>query len=103
MRLHLAEMLDADIEDLYDDGFEGSHNEHDIFTKVFFGSDTGSTSKRCIVIGVINFECEHRKNPVLRGRLFTIVLAVAFVHGSCSVTDLLMLRASEHAEFGLRN
>ncbi|GMI97684.1 hypothetical protein like AT1G68680 [Hibiscus trionum] len=29
-----------------------------------------------------------RKNPVLRDRLFTIVLAGAFVHGSYLVSDL---------------
>ncbi|XP_022717257.1 increased DNA methylation 1 [Durio zibethinus] len=53
----------ADIEDLHDDGFEGSHDEHSIFTEVFFGDDTGSASKRCLVTGVINFECERTKNP----------------------------------------
>lgn len=56
----------ADIEVLqvlHDDGFEGSHDEHSIFTEVFFGNDPGSTSKRCLVTGVINFECEHSKNP----------------------------------------
>ncbi|XWS09668.1 hypothetical protein CRYUN_Cryun39dG0008900 [Craigia yunnanensis] len=64
MGLHLAEMLfSADIEDLHDDGFEGSHDEQGIFTEVFFGNDTGRTSKRCLVAGVINFECEHGKNP----------------------------------------
>ncbi|XWS27318.1 hypothetical protein CRYUN_Cryun26dG0104700 [Craigia yunnanensis] len=63
MGLHLAEMFTADIEDLHDDDFEGSHDEHGIFTEVFFGNDTGSTSKRCLVTGVINFECEHSKNP----------------------------------------
>ena len=88
MRLHLAKMFSVDIEDLHDDGFEGSHNEHDIFTKVFFGSDTSNTRKRCLVIRVINFEFKHRNNPILRGRLFTIVMVVAFVHGSCLVTDL---------------
>ncbi|XVF18685.1 hypothetical protein REPUB_Repub11eG0044200 [Reevesia pubescens] len=53
----------ADIQDLHDDAFEGSHDEHGIFTEVFFGNDTGRTSKRCLVTGVINFECEHSKNP----------------------------------------
>ncbi|EOY13226.1 Acyl-CoA N-acyltransferase with RING/FYVE/PHD-type zinc finger protein, putative isoform 1 [Theobroma cacao] len=55
--------LSANIEDLHDDGFEGSHDEHCILTEVFFGNDTGSTSKRCLVTGVINFECEHSKHP----------------------------------------
>ncbi|XVE50112.1 hypothetical protein DITRI_Ditri01bG0135500 [Diplodiscus trichospermus] len=62
--LHLAEMsFGVDIEDLRDDGFEGSCGEHDIFKEIFFGNDTGSTSKRCLVTGVINFECENSKNP----------------------------------------
>ncbi|XVF78768.1 hypothetical protein PTKIN_Ptkin14bG0162700 [Pterospermum kingtungense] len=53
----------ADIEELHEDGFEGSNDEHSIFTEVFFGNDIGSTSKRCLVTGVINFECEQSKNP----------------------------------------
>ncbi|MBA0561671.1 hypothetical protein Golob_018474 [Gossypium lobatum] len=51
----------ADTEDLHDDGFEGSHDEHGIFTKVFFENGGGSTSKRCPVAGVDNFECKHSK------------------------------------------
>ncbi|KAK8329691.1 hypothetical protein V6Z11_A11G335000 [Gossypium hirsutum] len=51
----------ADTEDLHDDGFEGSHDEHGIFTKVFFENGGGSTSKRCPIAGVGNFECEHSK------------------------------------------
>ncbi|PPR90623.1 hypothetical protein GOBAR_AA30051 [Gossypium barbadense] len=51
----------ADTEDLHDDGFEGSHDEHGIFTKVFFENGGGSTSKRCPIAGVDNFECEHSK------------------------------------------
>ncbi|OMO74815.1 Zinc finger, PHD-type [Corchorus capsularis] len=52
----------SNIEDLLDDGFDGSQDEHRIFRQVFFGNDTGSTSKRCLVTGVINFECEPSKN-----------------------------------------
>ncbi|KAK8329690.1 hypothetical protein V6Z12_A11G340400 [Gossypium hirsutum] len=60
--LPLAEMsFSADTEDLHDDGFEGSHDEHGIFTKVFFENGGGSTSKRCPIAGVGNFECEHSK------------------------------------------
>ncbi|KAE8674486.1 Acyl-CoA N-acyltransferase with RING/FYVE/PHD-type zinc finger protein, putative isoform 2 [Hibiscus syriacus] len=51
----------ADTEDLHADGFEGAHDEHGIFTKVLFGNDGGSTSKKRLMTGVINFECEHSK------------------------------------------
>ncbi|GMY32013.1 increased DNA methylation 1 isoform X2 [Fagus crenata] len=51
-----------EIEDLCDDGFEGSNDERNIFREVFFGNDTDHTSKRCLVTGVINFECESGKN-----------------------------------------
>ncbi|XP_062011565.1 increased DNA methylation 1 [Rosa rugosa] len=53
--------LSKEIEDLHDDDFEGSKTEHCIFTEVFFGGDGASTSKRCLVTGVINFECESSK------------------------------------------
>ncbi|XP_039029602.1 increased DNA methylation 1-like [Hibiscus syriacus] len=49
----------ADTEYLHNDGFEGSHDDHSIFTKVLFGNDGGSTSKKRLMNGVINFECEH--------------------------------------------
>lgn len=55
-------LLSKEIEDLHDDGFEGSKSEHCIFTEVFFSNDIGSTNKRCLVTGVINFECESSKN-----------------------------------------
>lgn len=51
----------ATIEDLCDDDFEGSNNEHCIFSEVFFKNDPGCTSKRCLVTGVINFECDDSK------------------------------------------
>ncbi|KAM2058581.1 hypothetical protein ACFX16_031145 [Malus domestica] len=54
--------LSKEIDDLHDDGFEGSKNEHCIFTEVFFGQDIGRTSNRCLVTGMINFECESSKN-----------------------------------------
>ncbi|GLU18080.1 hypothetical protein SLE2022_344000 [Rubroshorea leprosula] len=52
----------TEIEAVHDDGFEGSPDEHCIFKEVFFGNDTGSSSKRCLVTGLINFESEHTKN-----------------------------------------
>ncbi|KAM6573955.1 hypothetical protein CsatA_022282 [Cannabis sativa] len=56
-------LLDNGIEDLHDDGFEGSKVERCIFREIFFRDDTGSsTSKKCVVTGVINFECESSKN-----------------------------------------
>ncbi|KAL6999604.1 hypothetical protein U1Q18_000762 [Sarracenia purpurea var. burkii] len=50
-----------EIEDLHNDGFEGSINEHHIFTEVFFGNDDGRISKRCLVTGAINFERDYTK------------------------------------------
>lgn len=55
-------IFSKEIEDLHDDGFEGSIDEHCIFKEIFFGNDTGGTSKRCLVTGVINFECEYNKH-----------------------------------------
>ncbi|GMP65744.1 hypothetical protein CsSME_00026415 [Camellia sinensis var. sinensis] len=54
-------LFNKEIEGLHDDGFEGSINEHRIFTEVFFGNDHGRTSKKCLVTGVINFECDYSK------------------------------------------
>ncbi|XP_028763841.1 increased DNA methylation 1 isoform X2 [Neltuma alba] len=51
-----------EIEDLYDDSFEGSNDERRIFTEVFFSKDSVQPSQRCLVTGVINFECESSKN-----------------------------------------
>ncbi|XP_010465433.1 PREDICTED: increased DNA methylation 1-like isoform X2 [Camelina sativa] len=45
-----------------DDCFEGSSEDHQIFRQVFFGSDSGNTTKRCLVTGVINFESDSTKN-----------------------------------------
>ncbi|PON98417.1 Methyltransferase [Trema orientale] len=53
---------DNEIEDLHDDGFEGSKVERCIFREIFFRNDVGSSSKKCVVTGVINFECESSKN-----------------------------------------
>lgn len=50
------------IEDFCDDDFEGSHDEHRIFSEVFFGNGTVATSKRCLVTGLINFEHDNIKN-----------------------------------------
>lgn len=43
---------------LFDDGFEGSHDEHSIFMEVLSGNGTGNVSERCNVTGAINFEVE---------------------------------------------
>jgi hypothetical protein len=55
-------LLSQEIEDLCDDGFEGSNDERNIFREVLFGNDTDHTSKRCLVTGVINLDCESGKN-----------------------------------------
>ncbi|PPD96360.1 hypothetical protein ES288_D13G187900v1 [Gossypium darwinii] len=43
-------------EDMHDDDFEGSHDEHSISTEVFSENDTGRISKKCLVTGAINFK-----------------------------------------------
>ncbi|GAY64263.1 hypothetical protein CUMW_232160 [Citrus unshiu] len=53
--------FNAVIEDVCDDDFEGSRDEHQIFSEVFFRNDPGGTSKRCLVTGVINFEHDDSK------------------------------------------
>ncbi|GAU38413.1 hypothetical protein TSUD_52380 [Trifolium subterraneum] len=50
------------MEHLCDDNFEGSHEERQIFTEVFFGGDTFQSSQRCVVSGAINLEHESTKN-----------------------------------------
>ncbi|KAF7822642.1 increased DNA methylation 1 isoform X1 [Senna tora] len=57
-------LLSKEIEDLCDDNFEGSNDERRIFTEVFFGKDIVQSSQRCLVTGVINFECESTKNTI---------------------------------------
>ncbi|KAI4333582.1 hypothetical protein L6164_018369 [Bauhinia variegata] len=57
-------LLSKEIEDLCDDNFEGSNDEKRIFTDVFFGNDISQSSQRCLVTGVINFECESSKNTI---------------------------------------
>ncbi|MCD9643543.1 hypothetical protein HAX54_031126 [Datura stramonium] len=47
-------LFNKDIEGLRDDGFDGSVNETQIFADVFFGNE--SSTKRCLVTGMINFE-----------------------------------------------
>ncbi|KAE8706524.1 Increased DNA methylation 1 [Hibiscus syriacus] len=54
-------MFSKDFENLHDDGVEGLQYEHSNFTEVFVGNDTGSTSKRWLVTGGVNFESS--KNP----------------------------------------
>ncbi|KAL1063973.1 hypothetical protein V6Z11_D13G179700, partial [Gossypium hirsutum] len=55
--MHLAEMsFSTYFEDMHDDDFEGSHDEHSISTEVFSENDTGRISKKCLVTGAINFK-----------------------------------------------
>jgi hypothetical protein len=42
------------MEHLCDDNFEGSNEEQQIFTEVFFGDYTCQSSQRCVVSGAIN-------------------------------------------------
>ncbi|XP_054814730.1 increased DNA methylation 1 [Prosopis cineraria] len=55
-------LRNKEIEDLCDDNFEGSNDERQIFTEIFFSKDSVQPSQRCLVTGVINFECESSKN-----------------------------------------
>jgi hypothetical protein len=50
------------MEHLCDDNLEGSNEERQIFTEVFFGDDTFQSSQRCVVSGAINLEHESTKN-----------------------------------------
>ncbi|CAJ2659671.1 increased DNA methylation 1 isoform X2 [Trifolium pratense] len=50
------------MEHLCDDNFEGSNEERQIFTEVFFGDDTFQSSQRRVVSGAINLEHESTKN-----------------------------------------
>ena len=54
-------LLNKEIEDLHDDDFEGSNDECRIFTEVFFRNNSDSASKRFLVTGFINFECEDNR------------------------------------------
>ncbi|KAG5546132.1 hypothetical protein RHGRI_018345 [Rhododendron griersonianum] len=54
-------LLSKEIEGLHDDGFQGSINDHRIFSEVFFGNDHDRTSKRCLVTGAINFDCDYSR------------------------------------------
>ncbi|KAA8526770.1 hypothetical protein F0562_009001 [Nyssa sinensis] len=54
-------LFSKEIEGLLDDDFEGSIDEHLIFTEVFFGN-SGEINKRCLVTGVINFECDNSRH-----------------------------------------
>ncbi|XP_076943346.1 increased DNA methylation 1-like isoform X2 [Bidens hawaiensis] len=61
----LKTLLSCGINDLHDDGFECSMNEHQIFREVFFGHESGKTdgmSKMYDVTGVVAFEND-KKTP----------------------------------------
>lgn len=64
MNPHLsAEMLfNNEIENLYDDNFEGSNEERQIFSEIFSGNDIFQCSQTCLVSGAVNFEQESTKN-----------------------------------------
>ncbi|KAH0852770.1 hypothetical protein HID58_019477 [Brassica napus] len=58
---------EAEYEMLEDDSFEGSYEEHQIFREVFFASDSAkatTATKRCLVTGAINFECDDSSKNV---------------------------------------
>lgn len=50
------------MEHLCDDNFEGSNEERQIFTEVFFGDDTFQSNQRRVISGAINLEHESTKN-----------------------------------------
>ncbi|KAH7860231.1 hypothetical protein Vadar_011047 [Vaccinium darrowii] len=54
-------LFSKEIEGLHDDGFQGSINDRRIFSEVFFGNDHDRTSKRCLVTGAINFDCDYSR------------------------------------------
>ncbi|KAL0743604.1 hypothetical protein Bca4012_085117 [Brassica carinata] len=57
---------EAEVDMSGDDSFEGSYEEHQIFREVFFASGSGkaTATKRCLVTGAINFECEDSSKNV---------------------------------------
>ncbi|MBA0699587.1 hypothetical protein Goari_001205 [Gossypium aridum] len=69
-------------EDMHDDGFEGSHDEHSISTEVFSENDTGRISKKCLVTGAINFK--GIKSP--EASLYSYSASSAVTSLSCSKT-----------------
>ncbi|XP_014501301.1 increased DNA methylation 1 isoform X1 [Vigna radiata var. radiata] len=55
-------LISNEVEDLFDDNFEGSNEERQIFSEVFSGNDIFQSSQKCVVPGVISFEHESAKN-----------------------------------------
>ncbi|XP_057506840.1 increased DNA methylation 1-like isoform X2 [Actinidia eriantha] len=80
-------LFSKEIEGLHDDGFEGSINEHHIFKEVFFGNDHGRTSKRCLVTGVINFECDYSRQTEASLYLNSENSAIKSHVDSCNVKE----------------
>nr|UVW45074.1 IDM1 [Camellia sinensis] len=80
-------LFNKEIEDLHDDGFEGSINESRIFTEVFFGNDCDTTSKRCLVTGVINFECDYSRHTDMLLCSNNEKSAITSQVGSCNVKE----------------
>ncbi|KAK9085648.1 hypothetical protein Sjap_026059 [Stephania japonica] len=62
-------LLGKEIEDLYDDGFDGSKDERRIFTEVFFGGNKEDVRKRRFDGGDSDFESENVK-PVIQEGLY---------------------------------
>ncbi|KAK8469391.1 hypothetical protein PHAVU_005G067300 [Phaseolus vulgaris] len=55
-------LISNEVEDLFDDNFEGSNEERQIFSEVFSGDDIFQSTQKCLVPGVISFEHESAKN-----------------------------------------
>ncbi|XP_059662711.1 increased DNA methylation 1 [Cornus florida] len=81
-------LFSREIEGLHDDGFAGSIDERHIFTEVFFGNDSDRTSsKRCLVTGVINFECESSKQTDVSLCSTSETSALTTQDDSCNVKE----------------
>ncbi|CAJ1957428.1 unnamed protein product [Sphenostylis stenocarpa] len=53
--------ISNEVEDLFDDNFEGSNEERQIFSEVFSGNDIFQSSLKCSVPGAVSFEHESAK------------------------------------------
>ncbi|KAK1418092.1 hypothetical protein QVD17_27231 [Tagetes erecta] len=58
-------LLTRGIKGLHDDGFEDSLDDNKIFKDVFFGHENGTSSKKCVVTGAINFGNDNKDVPYL--------------------------------------
>ncbi|XP_009775403.1 increased DNA methylation 1 [Nicotiana sylvestris] len=78
-------LFNKDIEGLHDDGFDGSVNETQIFADVFFGNE--SSTNRCPVAGVINFEGDITSQTDEPGHLCVENSALTLLHDSRDVKE----------------